>query len=93
MTELTSSLSNSTLMTGLSTSNNTDIPVTISGYSLMTSEWTTVTDTYTYDVIMTTQSQTHETSAVWGYVCALIAVFSFGSNFVPVKQFETGDGK
>jgi len=27
-----------------------------------------------------------------GFVCAAIAVVCFGSNFVPVKKFETGDG-
>lgn len=27
-----------------------------------------------------------------GYVAAAVAVFCFGSNFVPVKKFETGDG-
>ena len=32
-------------------------------------------------------------SAPWiGYIGALIAVVFFGSNFVPVKQFDTGDG-
>ena len=36
----------------------------------------------------------HATSqnATVGFVCALIAVIFFGSNFVPVKKFETGDG-
>jgi hypothetical protein len=27
-----------------------------------------------------------------GFVCAAISVVAFGSNFVPVKKFETGDG-
>ncbi len=27
-----------------------------------------------------------------GYICSLIAVLCFGSNFVPVKRFETYDG-
>jgi hypothetical protein len=27
-----------------------------------------------------------------GYVAAAVAVFCFGSNLVPVKKFETGDG-
>lgn len=27
-----------------------------------------------------------------GFICAAIAVFSFGSNFIPVKKYETGDG-
>jgi len=29
---------------------------------------------------------------VVGFVCAGVAVLAFGSNFVPVKKFETGDG-
>ena len=28
-----------------------------------------------------------------GYVSCVIAILFFGSNFVPVKKFETGDGK
>ena len=28
-----------------------------------------------------------------GFICAGVAVIFFGSNFVPVKKFETGDGK
>ena len=28
-----------------------------------------------------------------GWVGAIIAVAFFGSNFVPVKKFDTGDGK
>ena len=27
-----------------------------------------------------------------GFICAGVAVLFFGSNFVPVKKFETGDG-
>ena len=27
-----------------------------------------------------------------GYIAAAVAVLCFGSNFVPVKKFETGDG-
>jgi glucose uptake protein GlcU len=27
-----------------------------------------------------------------GFICAAISVVAFGSNFVPVKKFETGDG-
>ena len=30
--------------------------------------------------------------AYWGYISLFIAVFFFGSNFLPVKQYETGDG-
>ena len=28
-----------------------------------------------------------------GIIAAAVAVLFFGSNFVPVKKFETGDGK
>lgn len=28
----------------------------------------------------------------WGYIAALVAVVFYGSNFVPVKKYETGDG-
>ena len=28
-----------------------------------------------------------------GIVGSVIAIFFFGSNFLPVKKFETGDGK
>lgn len=28
-----------------------------------------------------------------GYIGAIVAVLFFGSNFVPVKKYETGDGK
>jgi glucose uptake protein GlcU len=31
-------------------------------------------------------------SASVGYICAAVSIFGFGSNFVPVKRFETGDG-
>ena len=27
-----------------------------------------------------------------GFICAAIAVVFFGSNFVPVKKYKTGDG-
>lgn len=27
-----------------------------------------------------------------GYIGAIVAVLFFGSNFVPVKKYETGDG-
>ena len=30
---------------------------------------------------------------VWGYIAVLVASVFFGSNLVPVKKFETGDGK
>jgi len=32
------------------------------------------------------------TDLLEGFICAAIAVLCFGSNFVPVKKYETGDG-
>jgi len=37
-------------------------------------------------------SDTAKPSSAVGYLCSLVAVIFFGSNFVPVKKFETGDG-
>ena len=35
----------------------------------------------------------HGNSNVWiGYVGAIIAILLFGSNYTPVKKFDTGDG-
>ena len=31
--------------------------------------------------------------AYQGIIASMVAVVFFGSNFVPVKKFETGDGK
>ncbi|GAB1601687.1 transmembrane protein 144-like isoform X1 [Argonauta hians] len=31
-------------------------------------------------------------SVTTGYICSLISVIFYGSNFVPVKQYDTGDG-
>lgn len=31
-------------------------------------------------------------SEVLGYIAVIVAVLLFGSNLVPVKKFETGDG-
>ena len=28
-----------------------------------------------------------------GYIGAMVAIIFFGSNFVPVKRYETGDGE
>lgn len=28
-----------------------------------------------------------------GFTCSAVAVLLFGTNFVPVKKFDTGDGK
>lgn len=31
-------------------------------------------------------------SVILGYIAVIVAVLLFGSNLVPVKKFETGDG-
>lgn len=36
---------------------------------------------------------TRDSKEYLGYIGAVIAVLCFGSNFVPVKQYETGDGE
>ena len=36
---------------------------------------------------------TRDSKEYLGYIGALVAVLCFGSNFVPVKQYETGDGE
>ena len=51
----------------------------------------------TEDVSMYTMAPTHMSAhsdipASLGFVAAAVAAVFFGSNFVPVKRFETGDG-
>lgn len=36
---------------------------------------------------------THRNLEYVGYIGAIVAILFFGSNFVPVKKYETGDGK
>jgi len=36
--------------------------------------------------------QSNVIPAAWGYFAVTVAALFFGSNFVPVKKFETGDG-
>ena len=43
---------------------------------------------------MTTCSNEGRGNMMWvGWVGVVIAVVFFGSNFIPVKKFDTGDGK
>ncbi len=35
----------------------------------------------------------HSSKTYLGYIGAIIAILFFGSNFVPVKTYETGDGE
>lgn len=53
---------------------------------------TTQLVTNTTHLLTTTTASSNNIPHVWGYVCILVAVLFFGSNFLPVKQFETGDG-
>ena len=52
-----------------------------------------------YDSINTTTIATTTTTAApflpqyVGYIGCIVAVTFFGSNFIPVKKFETGDGR
>ena len=39
------------------------------------------------------ESTSHHNQQYLGYIGAIIAVLFFGSNFVPVKKYETGDGE
>lgn len=31
-------------------------------------------------------------SMLWGYLSIILCVFCWGTNFIPVKHYETGDG-
>lgn len=46
----------------------------------------------TASVLTTTEHAGSLSSAIIGYIAVIIAVLLFGSNLVPVKKFETGDG-
>lgn len=41
----------------------------------------------------TTSADSDEFPLYTGYIGAIVAVIVFGSNFIPVKKFETGDGE
>lgn len=43
-------------------------------------------------IVMTTASNDDTEGEVLGFVACAVAVVLFGSNLVPVKKFETGDG-
>lgn len=46
----------------------------------------------TASVVTTTVHSGGVSSEVLGYIAVIVAVLLFGSNLVPVKKFETGDG-
>ena len=48
------------------------------------------------DLLVTTSSPNDSSADIpdyLGYISCVVAIIFFGSNFVPVKKFETGDGK
>ncbi|XP_035827242.1 transmembrane protein 144 isoform X2 [Aplysia californica] len=56
-------------------------------------EWINVVNTTVAPHNTTTPlPQSHSYPDYVGYICSLIAVLMYGSNFVPVKKFVTGDG-
>lgn len=40
-----------------------------------------------------TTNSTSDIPEFWGFITAGIAIVFFGTNFIPVKKFDTGDGK
>ncbi|KAJ8297482.1 hypothetical protein KUTeg_024013 [Tegillarca granosa] len=59
----------------------------------MTTELTTEqTTSMIYSSTTEGSNCTQPIPAAWGYISAVIAVVFYGSNFAPVKKFETGDG-
>eukprot|EP01059_Diplonema_ambulator_P022550 TRINITY_DN37858_c0_g1_i1.p1 TRINITY_DN37858_c0_g1~~TRINITY_DN37858_c0_g1_i1.p1 ORF type:complete len:465 (+),score=136.35 TRINITY_DN37858_c0_g1_i1:56-1396(+) len=44
------------------------------------------------DIMFAGCARSGNKSSLLGYVCAIIAVVFFGSNFVPVKTYDTGNG-
>jgi hypothetical protein len=48
--------------------------------------------TNTTTAIATTVAPSVLIPAYWGYIGLAVAVVFFGSNYLPVKQYETGDG-
>jgi hypothetical protein len=53
---------------------------------------TTSTLTSTLLSTTTTQAASEAVPAYIGYIALTISILFFGSNYLPVKQFETGDG-
>lgn len=66
-----------------------------SNITTMYSNITTILPVITTEpsVETTAASPTEDIPELWGFITAGIAILFFGSNFVPVKKYETGDGK
>lgn len=81
--------------TTLSYTDFTTINVTTEAYNTTTVEVTTG-DYTTAGTTGGTTAATSDNSTLpkyVGFISAGVAVFLYGSNFAPVKKFETGDGK
>lgn len=61
-----------------------------------TTHWPTSTEIYTMSETTGTRIPTtaapDQIPEYWGFITAGIAILFYGSNFVPIKKFETGDG-
>ncbi|KAL5012498.1 hypothetical protein ScPMuIL_011049 [Solemya velum] len=66
-------------------------PVTMVENTTAFSPVTMVANTTVFPPVTMVPS-TYMIPTYWGYICAGVAVLFYGSNFVPVKKFETGDG-
>ncbi|XP_060566093.1 transmembrane protein 144-like isoform X1 [Ruditapes philippinarum] len=62
----------------------------LSVISMATSDITNAT-TISHD-ITTAACQHSDIPFYWGFITAAIAIFFYGTNFAPVKKFDTGDG-
>jgi len=66
------------------------------GVPNVTTPWQSTTEILSTDTTGTHIPSTAappEISEAWGFIIAGIAILLYGSNFVPIKKFETGDGK
>ncbi|XP_022325101.2 transmembrane protein 144-like isoform X2 [Crassostrea virginica] len=90
----------STIITNTTSGSTTALPV-VTNTSIMTTE-PSFTNTTTGSISEVTTTGDYSTTAApgdnstlpkyVGYICAAAAVLLYGSNFAPVKKFETGDG-
>ncbi|XP_041075647.1 transmembrane protein 144-like isoform X2 [Polyodon spathula] len=46
----------------------------------------------TWSLVTDSQTTNNSTELAYGYISCAVSVVFFGSNFVPVKKFDTGDG-
>ena len=81
------------LPTSVGPGNRTDITGPITTLTNVGTTMSTHNVTMTTGYTTTTESQGDAYPAYLGFVTAFIAVFFYGTNFAPVKKFETGDGE